>query len=159
MHADAPPFSNTPKVSDPSAFAGVPNVLDTVIPFGLGVAEFALIALAVESIRWFLALVCLVCLMGVGAWARMWVLCRSGLPINRTSFVLFRPYIRFGIVSSARCGAAGLVLLVVSLQLADRHLWIATAASCLLVLWPLIRTAQIWNAPLRELRRPSSPDA
>lgn len=134
-----------------TAFAWIPTLMDTVIPFGLGIFEFTLIIVAVGPTRYFVLALAIGYLLGSAAWGNCWFHATRGFPINATSYSLFGRYIRFGVYMML----AGSIILIVLFGL-DSTFNNATfdviCAACVLptILPLLLHSIWHWNLPLRR---------
>lgn len=134
-----------------TAFAWVPTILDSVIPFGLGVAEFAMIAFAVGSTQNFLIIFTIFNLLGTVAWGNCWFHARRGFAINTISYALLGQYVRYGFFGTALIAVVLSVLSGLSLIFSGSKLDLFFVACAFATTVPhLLHSIWHWNLPLRR---------
>lgn len=142
-----------------TAFAWIPTVLDTIIPFSLGLGEFFVIAFATGSTRTFLLVLAIAWLSGVVAQGNYWFHARRGFEINRSSYPPLGNYVRFGFFATLS-GFFGVTMLFwLSLKTSSKVLdsvlvGCALAALILILLRPIFQ----WNRILKRHMHGSSAD-
>lgn len=143
-----------------TAYAWIPTLLDAVIPFGLGIVEFALITFAHRSTHSFLIALLVTWSWGTVAQGNFLFYSRRGFDINKSSNRLMSRYVLHGTYLTA-AGAVfiGILLLVRSFLLGDAHDSLLMALSLVIALPMFFRSIWQWNRPLnREQRRTISAD-
>jgi hypothetical protein len=136
-----------------TAFAWIPTILDTVVPFGLGLAEFSMIASVTGSTEEFLLAVTAAWLIGAIAQGNFWFHARRGFAINETSYWMFRSYVRFGFFANVAGFATVAALFALALMFHGSMTNTIFAGFTLAMTVPvLLRSVWQWNVPIRRQR-------
>lgn len=139
-----------------TAFAWIPTLLDTIIPYGLGLAQFALITFAVDSARNFLLALAITYVLGIIAWGNFCFHAQRGLSINATSYVFLGRYGWFGLYACIAGVVVVGTLYTLSLAYNSSRLESIFAACTLATIAPMfVRSIWHWNLPLRRVMDPS----
>lgn len=93
-----------------TAFAWIPTLLDSVIPFGLGMAEVPLIIAARMDAGAFLTRLAIFLAVGLLAYANWFHHARHGGELNEHSYPILGRYVRFGTAACAALLAATVAL-------------------------------------------------
>lgn len=132
-----------------TAVAWIPTILDTTLPFGLGIAEFAMITFAVRSTREFLLASAIAYVIALVACGNSWFHARRGFPISTTVHGLISRYIRFQTFAAIGGVITTWALFSLSLTFASARLDLIYAACTFVTTVPmLVHSIWQWNLPL-----------
>ncbi|MEJ3748145.1 hypothetical protein WEI85_33275 [Actinomycetes bacterium KLBMP 9797] len=135
-----------------TAFIWTPTLLDSFVPFGVGLVEFLLIASARRTTGAFLACLVLFFAAGVVGYGNWLFHARRGGDLNtRTSYPILGRYVRFGTTVCALDLLAAIGLLGLHHRgtgLSD----VAFASAALVLMLPLsLHSIANWSIPLRRI--------
>jgi hypothetical protein len=135
-----------------TAFTWTPTVLDSIVPFGIGILEFLLIASVRQGVGAFLAAFAAYFGAGVVAYGNWLFHARRGVDLNtKISYPRLGRYVRFGVIACVANFFASIGLISARHIFAEINdvVYLIMALSLMLPLF--VHSVFNWNIPLRKI--------
>lgn len=136
-------------------FAWIPTILDSVIPYALGAAEYGLIYTILKGTTAALSAVVVTGLVGIVAYGNYWYHAKHGFAANRLSYRVLRRHLRYGFSICSASALLGVMALIVrsTLSVGSRYDVGLTVAVAGPVLALALHSIWNWSGQLYSLRR------